>query len=58
MRYLAYLLLIIAWLFTTVLLVWSVIGLFVLILSQTWWEIPKLLIKKIDKKDGWENGNS
>ncbi|MCR4334331.1 MAG: hypothetical protein NUV47_01200 [Patescibacteria group bacterium] len=53
MRYLAYSILGVAWLSATVILVFSVVGVLVLIFSRTWWELIQGILAGMGKeKDG------
>lgn len=50
MKYLAYSILGVAWMAATVALVFSVVGIFVLIFSETWWEFGKNILTEMKDK--------
>lgn len=50
MRYLAYSILGVAWMTAMVALVFSIVGILVLIFSETWWDFGKNILIEMGKK--------
>jgi len=41
-------LLIVGWLVATVMIAWTIIGFFLLLIIDEWWEFPKKILKRIE----------